>query len=160
MFLPSRCKKKYVVTHMSSETMQIAPQKSASSKALNVSLWIVQGLGAVAFLGGAVWKVATPVEELAKQMPWMGEVSPGFLIMTAIFDFLGGVGIILPSMTRVQPKLAPLAALGGIALMLAAITFHLSRGEAADTPFNFFMIALLTFVYWGRTRKSPISSRA
>jgi hypothetical protein len=42
-----------------------------------------------------------------------------------------------------------LAALGCAALMVGAAIFHVSRGEAADTPFNILLVALSLFVAWG-----------
>lgn len=133
---------------------------SPSGKGLGIALWIVQGLLALTFAGGGVWKLLTPIAELAVNMPWMGQVSPAFLYMTAAIDVLGGLGIILPSLTRIRPGLTVLAALGCVALQVSAIVFHLSRGEAADTPFNLLLIALSLFVAWGRRSKVPIAPRA
>jgi hypothetical protein len=130
------------------------------SKGLSVGLWIVQGLLALTFVGTGVWKLATPIPELAGKMPWMGQVSPGFLYATAVFDVLGGLGILLPSVTRIRPGLTVLAALGCVALMAGAAVFHVSRGEAASTPFNVLLAALSLFVAWGRRSKAPISPRA
>lgn len=130
------------------------------SKGLNVALWVVQGLLALNFVGAAVWKVTTPISELGAKMPWMGQVSPWFLYVTALFDFLGGVGVLLPSLTRIKPKLTVVAALGCVALMAAAIAFHISRGEAASTPFNFVLVALSLFVAWGRHLRAPIAPRS
>jgi hypothetical protein len=46
------------------------------------------------------------------------------------------------------------------ALKLAAmIVFHLSRGEGANTPFNFVLVAVSIFVFWGRRFRAPISPR-
>lgn len=87
-------------------------------------------------------------------------LSPGFLYLTAALDLLGGLGILLPSLTRIRPQLAPLGALGCVALMTGAIVFHVQRGEAANTPFNFLMAALAGFVAWGRFRGAPIEARA
>jgi hypothetical protein len=127
---------------------------------MNVALWIVQGLLALTFVGTGLWKLLTPVSLLAAKFAWMGEVSFAFLYATAVFDLLGGLGVLLPSLTRIKPGLAVLGALGCAALMAGAIVFHLSRGEAANTPFNFFLIALSLFVAWGRRSKAPIAPRA
>ena len=129
------------------------------SKARNIGLWIVQGLLALTFAGTGVWKVTTPLPELAAKMSWMGQESPVLLYATAVFDLLGGLGIILPSITRIKPGLVVLAALGCVALMAAAIVFHFSRGEGMNTPFNFIVIALSLFVAWGRRSRAPISPR-
>jgi hypothetical protein len=132
------------------ESTRVNPKPSVR---LNAALWIAQGLLALTLVGGAVWKVTTPVEQLAAQMPWMGQVPPGFLYATALFDALGGLGVLLPSLTRIKPGLTVLAAIGCVALMAAAIVFHISRGEATDTPFNFVVAAMALFVAWGRYRK-------
>jgi hypothetical protein len=131
-------------------------QPATSARALNIALWIGQGLLALIFVGTGLWKLATPIPDLASKMPWMGQVSPAFLQATAVFDLLGGLGVLLPSLTRIKPRLAVLGALGCVGLMAAAIIFHVQRGEAASTPFNFFLAALAAFVAWGRYRKAPI----
>jgi len=135
------------------------PPHRPASKALNVALWIVQALLALTFIGTGIWKLATPIPELFAKFAWMGEVSPNFLYLTAAMDMLVGIGVLLPSLTRIQPRLYALGALGGVALMIGAIVFHVQRGEAADTPFNFLLAALAAFVAWGRHRGSPISTR-
>jgi ABC-type Fe3+-siderophore transport system permease subunit len=112
------------------------------------------------FAGTGIWKLATPIPELATKMPWMGEVSPSFLYVTALADLFGGLGVLLPSITRIKPGLTVLAALGCVALQASAIVFHVSRGEAANTPFNFLLVGLALFVAWGRRTKAPIAPRA
>ncbi len=129
------------------------------SKGLHVGLWISQTLLALSLVGGGVWKLATPVAALAAKMPWMGQVSPSFLYMTAVFDILGGLGVVLPSLTRIKPGVTVFAAIGCAALMASAIVFHVSRGEAAKTPFNFFLLALALFVAWGRKKTLKGSPR-
>jgi hypothetical protein len=127
---------------------------------VSISLFVVQTLLALTFAGTGIWKMATPIPELAAKMPWMGQVSPSFLYATAVFDLLGGLGVLLPSLTRIKPGVTVLAALGCAALQACAVVFHFSRGEAANTPFNFVLIALALFVAWGRRSKAPIAPRA
>lgn len=110
-------------------------------------------------MGTALWKLVTPVPDLAAKMPWMGQVSRGFLYMTAVFDLLGGLGVLLPSITRIKPGLTVLAAAGCAALMACAIVFHFSHGEGANTWFNFLLAALSLFVAWGRRTRAPIAPR-
>jgi hypothetical protein len=126
-------------------------------KGLGIGLWIVQGLLFLLFAGTGAWKLLTPVPELAATFPWMGQVPVAFLRATGVFDLLGGLGVLLPSLTRVKPGLTVLAALGCAALQACAIVFHISRGEAANTPFNFFLLALSAFVAWGRRAKASKS---
>jgi hypothetical protein len=130
------------------------------STGIYIGLWIAQGLLCLTFAGGGIWKLSSPIPELATKMPWMGQVSPTFLYATAVFDILGGIGVLLPSITRIKPGVTVLAALGCVALQASAIAFHFSRGEAANTPFNFLLVALSFFVAWGRHSKAPIAPRA
>lgn len=126
---------------------------------LHVALWITQLSLALTFVGGAIWKLLTPLDALAASIPWAGEVPPAFLYFTAIVDLCGGLGVVLPSLTRVAPRTTVAAAIGCIALQLSAIAFHVSRGEAAATPFNVLLVALSAFVAWGRLEGAPIPPR-
>jgi hypothetical protein len=123
-----------------------------TGKGLTIALWTAQVLLFLLFAGTGIWKLTTPVPSLAAKFPWMGEVSPGFLRLTAVLDLLGGLGVLLPSVTRIKPGVTVLAALGCALLQIGAIVFHVSRGEAANTPFNFVLVALALFVFWGRRR--------
>jgi hypothetical protein len=114
----------------------------------------VQVLLSLTFVGTALWKVFTPIPQLATMITWAGEVPAPFFYLTALLDLLGGLGVLLPSLTRIRPGLTVLAALGLVALQVGAIVFHVSRGEAADTPFNVLLVALAGFVAWGASRNS------
>jgi hypothetical protein len=139
--------------------VELKPPKTEPSSGFSIGLWFVQVLLFLLFAGTGFWKLTTPVTALAAKFPWMGEVSPSFLRMTAIADLLGGVGVLLPALTRIQPRLTPLAAIGCILLQICAIGFHVFRGEAARTPFNFVLVALAAFVLWGRGWKAPVRPR-
>ena len=121
---------------------------------LTIALWSVQILLCLLFGGTGVWKLTTPIPALAAKFPWKGDVSPAFLRLTAVFDLLGGLGILLPAVTRVKPRLTEAAALGCALLQICAIGFHVVRGEAANTPFNFVLVALSLFVFWARRRRA------
>ena len=68
----------------------------------------------------------------------------------------GAIGLILPAATKIKPTLTPLAALGLLTIMILAMAFHLSRGEAQALPINMVLGGLAAFVAWGRTKKAPI----
>ncbi|TQM43369.1 DoxX family protein [Pseudonocardia cypriaca] len=124
------------------------------SRPLRIGLWAVQILLFLVFAGTGLWKLLTPIPQIAAAFPWAGEVPAPFLYATALLDLLGGLGILLPAVTGVAPGLTVLAALGCAALQVGAIAFHLSRGEAADTPFNVLLAALALVVAWGRRRET------
>lgn len=126
--------------------------RTDASRSLDIALWIVQGLLFLIFTGTAFWKVFTPVPKLAAMIPWAGQVPVVFLYATALVDLCGGLGVLLPMLTRILPRLTALAALGCAALQACAIVFHVSRGEAANTPFNVVLLALSLFVFFGRQK--------
>jgi len=136
-------------------------QTTHPSKSLVVGLWVAQILLALTFAGTAIWKLATPRAALATMIPWAGEVSARLFYFTAAADLAGGLGVLLPSATRIAPRLAALAALGCAVLQLSAIVFHVSRGEVVNTWFNLLLVALSLFVAWGRgTRSTPPPSQS
>ena len=140
---------------MSATTFEIAPP----GRALRIGLWAAQVLLAFVFVSAGLVKLLTPIPQLAAMMPFAGEYSETFVRSVALVDLAGGIGILLPALTRILPRLTVLAALGCSVLQVFAFVFHISRGEAATTPLNFVLLALALFVPWGRSRKAPIVPR-
>lgn len=129
-----------------------------NKKVLNISLWIAQIILASMMFFAFYAKIIQPIEETVKMMPWVAEQN-NLAIFTGIMDLLGALGLILPALLKIKPKLTILAAYGSILLIVAGIIFHLTRGEVEVIGFNFILIGLLAFVIWGRTKKSPITER-
>ncbi|WP_028667694.1 DoxX family protein [Runella zeae] len=125
-----------------------AQQKT--SKTMNTILWIVQGILAITFLWAGFMKLFKS-EDLP--FPWVKE-NANLVMITGIVDLLGGLGIVLPTLLRIQPKLTIYTAYGIVALMTIASIFHISRGEAKDIGFNIFMLLMAIFVAWGRQKAS------
>ena len=140
----------------------MAPSTSLvrSDRTINVLLWIAQVLIAVVFIGSGFVKFTMPIPELSQQMPWTGQLPVAFVRFIGIVDFTGGIGILLPALTRILPRLTVLAALGCTVLQILALIFHISRGEANVTPLNFVLLALAVFILWGRGKRVPIAPRA
>jgi len=126
---------------------------------LNIGLWIAQVLIFLGFVMIGGLKLFLPVEQLAAMWVWPGQVPAPFLRFMGLVDAAGGIGVLLPALTRIQPRLTVLAALCCVILQICAITFHVLRGEAAVTPLNFIFLALCIFILWGRARKVPIMPR-
>lgn len=139
-------------------TNTLAPVRPAA--VLRISFWIAQVLLFVAFGAAGLVKLLTPIPQLAAMMPWTGEHSETFVRTIGLIDLAGGLGILLPALTRIMPRLTVLAALGCATLQIFAIVFHIWRGEAVLTPLNLVLLALAVFALWGRSRKAPILPRA
>ncbi|GHH26883.1 hypothetical protein GCM10008023_41980 [Sphingomonas glacialis] len=122
-------------------------------------MWVAQIMLFVMFAMSGVMKLATPIAQLAAMMPWTGQLPEGFVRFIGLVDLAGGIGILLPALTRIQPRLGTLAALGIIVLQILAIAFHTSRGEFGVLPLNFVLLPFAVFVLWGRARRAPILPR-
>ncbi|WP_249147286.1 DoxX family protein [Bradyrhizobium jicamae] len=139
--------------------MSTSIETAPSGRALRIGLWVAQGLLFFTFVAAGLVKTLTPIPQLAAMMPWTGEHSEAFVRIIGLIDLAGGIGILLPALTRILPNLTVLAALGCSVLQVFAIAFHVSRGEAPVTPLNLVLLALALFVLWGRGRILPIAPR-
>ena len=133
-----------------------APQ---SRRGLRIALWVAQILLAVAFGMSGLMKLTTPVADLAQQMAWVGSVPAGLVRFIGAAELAGAIGLILPALTRIQPRLTALAAVGLIVVMVLASIVHASRGEFGMLPVNLVLGALAAFVAWGRGKAAPIAPR-
>jgi len=63
---------------------------------VNVFLWIVAGLLALAFLGAGAMKLSQPREKLAASMGWVNDFSAPMVKTIGALEVLGALGLILP----------------------------------------------------------------
>jgi len=75
-------------------------------------------------------KSTQPIAELAPNMPWTAVIPPALVRVIGVSEFLGGLGVVLPSASRIRPVLTPLAARGLLSIMVLVAGFHIVRGEA------------------------------
>jgi putative oxidoreductase len=136
-----------------------AKPSEGRSKALHVALWVAQVLLFAAFGMAGFMKLTTPIPDLAQKMAWVTAV-PHLVRFIGAAELAGALGMLLPSITRIRPGLTALAGLGLTTIMILAMAFHVSRGEASVTPANLVLGGLAAFVAWGRFRKAPIEPRA
>ncbi len=135
-------------------------QQQQRSKALHITLWIAQVILAAMFLMSGFMKLSQPIDQLSKMLPWAAQVPEALVRFIGVAEVLGAVGLILPSLLRIQPKLTPIAAVGLAVVMLFAVVFHISRGETPMIGMNFILIAIAAFIAWGRFKKAPIATKS
>jgi uncharacterized membrane protein len=117
---------------------------------VNVALWIVAGVLALAFLAAGLTKLTQPKEKLVARMPWVEDFGAGAVRAIGGLEVLGAIGLILPAVTGIAPILVPLAATGLAITMVGAIVVHGRRGERQSLVANLVLLALALFVAWGR----------
>jgi DoxX-like family len=115
----------------------------------NGVLWTMQGLLALVFLFAGGSKFVLPADALTKDTPML---SAGFLRFVGVCEVLGGLGLILPGLLRIRPRLAPLAAAGLIVIMIGATVVTLMVNGFAMALIPFAVGILLAFVMYGRSR--------
>jgi len=124
---------------------------------MNVILWILQVLLGLLFIFAGVMKFIMPVEEMNRQAP---VVLPGlFLHFIGLCEILGGLGLVLPSLLKIQPKLTQLAALGLAIITAGATVITLMGPMKVVAAYPFVICLLCLFVAYGRWRMKPISAR-
>ena len=117
---------------------------------MNIALWIVQGLLAIAFLMAGFMKISRPKDQLAGMMAWVEDFSQTQIRLIGVAEILGAAGLTLPMITGILPILTPIAAVGFVVLMLGATATHLRRGESQMMMMNIVLGLMAAFVAYGR----------
>ena|SRR5271157_1184891 len=124
---------------------------------VNIVLWIVQILLALAFAMAGIMKVTQPIDKLETRMGWVKDVGPRGVRLIGSLEILGAIGLILPAVTGIWPWLTPLAATGLALTMVGAMITHGRRGEYSGIGVNLVLLVLALFVAYGRFVIIPIS---
>ena len=130
-----------------------------NNKAINISLWIAQGLLAAMFIMAGAMKATQPIEALAESLPWVTTTPLALVRFIGISELLGGIGLLLPSILRIKPSLTVWTAVGLPVVMVLAAGFHASRGEFSAIGANAMFMAIAVFIAWGRSKKAPIAAK-
>ena len=124
---------------------------------MNIALWVVQILLALAFGIAGIMKVSQPIDWLEARMGWVKSVGPRGVRLIGSLEILGAIGLILPAVTGILPWLTPLAATGLVLTMIGAMITHGRRGEYSQIGMNVVLLLLALFVAYGRFVIVPIS---
>ena len=123
----------------------------------NVVLWIVQGFLALFFVAGSgAPKLLMPVEMLPLPLP-LPEL---FVRFIGVAEVLGGLGLLLPGITRIRTSLTPLAASGLVLLTICATVYQLLARQPESAVFAAVMCLISASVAYGRWRLAPLSETA
>src|SRR6266487_4038845 len=122
---------------------------------MNIVLWIIQGLLALAFLLAGFTKAFMPLATVRKNMAWANEVPAPFVRFIGVAEILGAIGLILPAATGIVPWLTVAAAVGLV--MLSASAFHASRREYSAISMNVALLLLAVLIVVGRLTFAPLA---
>ena len=103
-----------------------------STKNRNRALWTAQILVALLFVFAGTTKFLMPADKL-QQGPVVFPLA--FMYFIGVCEVLGGLGLVLPGLTRIRTSLTPLAAAGLTIIMIGATTVSIIGGGGAGGTF-------------------------
>jgi len=123
---------------------------------MNITLWVLQVLLALAFLAHGVMFLAPP-PDIAVLMNAM--LPRWFQVFLGVAEVLAAIGLTLPGLTRILPGLVPAAATGVMVVLVSATALHLWRAEFSSAVTTAVMLLMATAVAYARWRVVPIAPR-
>ena len=134
-----------------------SPKRNATPRPeINVALWVTQGLLALVFLFAGGMKLAVPPELLATMSP----LPVLFLKFIGLAEVFGGIGLILPALTRIRPGLTPLAGACLAVEMIGATVTTLVVGGGVTALMPLIVGLLAASVAYGRHVVAPRPARS
>ncbi len=123
--------------------------KSSISQPVNVILWTIQGVLALAFLFAGSMKLVAPAVTVAQIA---GATPEGLLRFIGLCEVAGALGLILPGLLHLRPTLTPLAAAGLVIIMSGAVAANIALGRPSDAIPPAALGVLAALVIGGRMR--------
>jgi uncharacterized membrane protein YphA (DoxX/SURF4 family) len=124
---------------------------------MNVVLWVIQILLALAFFVAGTLKVSRPINMLKKNMHWVEKTAPPLVRLVGVLEILGALGLILPAVTHILPWLIPVAAICLALTMIGAIIVHILLKETMGSLAPLILLLLTLLVAYGRFVLVPLS---
>jgi hypothetical protein len=131
-------------------------QNEGSPRKVGAALWTIQGLLALVFLFAGGMKLVVPIEMLKGPVAF----PELFIRFIGVCEFLGGIGLILPTLLRIKTVLTPLAAAGLVIIMIGATVTTLVGGMIAPALVPAIVGLLAATVAYGRWRVAPVRASA
>jgi putative oxidoreductase len=123
---------------------------------MKILLWVLQVLLALAFFAHGclfLFPPAAIVDQMNASLPrW-------FQVFLGVAEVLAAIGLTLPGVTRIQPRLVAWAAAGVMIVTLSATIFHTTRGELSSAATTLVLFAVAAFIAYMRGRVMPIRPR-
>jgi uncharacterized membrane protein YphA (DoxX/SURF4 family) len=104
---------------------------------MNIVLWIVTAVLALAFLAAGTMKISQPKAKLAATgQGWVEDFSDAAVKRIGALEILAAIGLILPALMGIATVLVPTAAAGLLLLMVGAAITHSRRHETPNVIIN------------------------
>ncbi|MFN3874688.1 MAG: DoxX family protein [Flavobacteriales bacterium] len=106
-------------------TAQAAYPITAGAPATDRTVRVCQFILFFAFLALGAMRLLLPIEELAALMKWPGALPAWAVRGIGALELAGAIGVLVPSLTGIAPRLSMWAAFGLLTLTICAIGYHL-----------------------------------
>jgi putative oxidoreductase len=123
---------------------------------MNALLWILQILLAAAFLAHGLMFLFPPAHLVAVMD---ASIAKPLRLFLGVAEVAGGIGLVVPGLTRIQPWLVAAAAACLMPIMVGATVLHVARAEYGSAVTTAVLLGLLGIVSWLRWRGYPIGPR-
>ncbi|MFK7803501.1 MAG: DoxX family protein [Anaerolineae bacterium] len=124
-------------------------------------LGTLQVLLALTFIAAGGTKLVTSAADMAEMMRWTASVPTAMVRVIGIIEVAGGLGLVLPWLTGIQPQLVRLAAAGLVVTMIGAMITHVAIGDPIGELIPSFVLGLIAaFIAYGRTSVLPLPEPA
>jgi len=140
---------------ISSKSIRTYP--SSKENIMNIALWVVQGLLALAFLGAGGMKASQPIANLKKNMKWVEATTPPIVRIVGTLEILGALGLILPAVTHIFPWLTAVAAACLVLTMIVAVFIHIGQKDYTGASAPIVLLLLALFIVYGRFLVVPLA---
>ncbi len=135
------------------------PETIRKRPVINITLWILQGLMARAYLNAGYMKTFLPIDEIAPTIFWAPRLPELLVRFIGVSELLGAIGLILPTLLRIRPGFTTLAAAALSLVMFFANLYHIAKGEFFVLPMTGLFLFVLGFIAYGRWKLSPITPK-
>lgn len=125
---------------------------------MDLTLWIIQALLALIFLGAGTMKLSRAPDALIKRVPALAGLPLPFIRFLGAAEVIGAAGLILPTALRIAPALTPAAAVGLMLVMLGAIAVNATHKQYAKIGVNVLLLLLAVLVAYGRLVLAPVAA--
>lgn len=126
---------------------------------MNIILWFFQVLLAALFSIAGYMKAFLSLNILSHSLPWISALPVEVIRFIGVCELLGALGLLLPPLIGIFPKLTIIAALCLALVMFNASVFHAFRGEFSAIILNTAIFAIAVFVAYGRWKLVPIKEK-
>ena len=118
---------------------------------MNALLWVLQGLIGLLFLFSGGTKLVMSTEAMQKMSPPNSIMLPGWFVkFIGVMEILGGLGLILPGLTKIRRNLTPLSAIGLLIIMIGAVVITIMGPGVGAAIIPFVVGILCAVIAYGR----------